>query len=188
MRFSLVFLILGACRAQRPGDTGKDSGDTGDSADTADSVDTSDSGSTDLGDLALRLTHTGGCADLVAYASSADLHYALYVRADGLIALTPDGTVASYSYTLPDPAAVVELDLGESVGSDPCNDTPLGEVEDTLVALTGDLTLSVDESNPDDVRADVFVSDLELYSEATDTVASVSSIAILDAHVGWLPG
>ena len=191
MRWILVLGLLVGCRAQRPGETGKDTADTGDTAETADSVDTVDTvdtGAIDLGDLALRLTSTGGCADLVAYAVSADLEYALYVRVDGLIAVNPDGSLASYAYTLPDPAAEVVLEVGENVGSNACNDAPEGTVEDVLTATAGDLSISVDESDPEDVRADVFASDLELYSAATNTVATVSSVAILDASVGWLPG
>lgn len=188
MRWIVVFGVLAGCRAARPVETGKDTADTADTAETADSVDTVGPAPTDLGDLSLRLTSTGGCADLLVYAASTDLEYALYLRVDGLIAVNPDGSVASYAYTLPDPAAEVYLEIGEAVGSNPCNDTPFGTVEDTLVATAGDLTISVDEADPDDVRADVFASDLELYSEVSNTIATVTSIAVLDASVGWLPG
>lgn len=188
MRWILGLLCVVGCRAERPVDTAKDTADTGDSAETADSVDTEGPAPTNLGDLSLRLTSTGGCADLVAYAVSADLSYALYVRVDGLIAVNPDGTLASYAYTLPDPAAEVYLEVGDRVGSNVCNDAPEGTVEDVLTATAGDLSLSVDEADPEDVRADVFASDIELYSETTNTIATVDSISILDASVGWLPG
>lgn len=140
------------------------------------------------GDIADRLSRTGGCGDTLVYAVDADDTVELSVSMDGLIERA-GGAPASSSFTLPDAAVVVQVAQGERVSSATCTDLIMNggpDVVRTYTATAGTVDVTV---RPGDSvsEADVVLSDVTLATdgEADITVGTFSWTAV---HVGWYAG
>ncbi len=67
-------------------------------------------------DLPAALTETGGCGDVVFYGHDTDDTILLRVVAEGLVtAANEAGEPITRTFTLPDPAVTVEVDVGSRI-------------------------------------------------------------------------
>lgn len=137
------------------------------------------------------LTETGGCADLIAYAVNSDDTVLLHVLLDGPLEAS-GGQAVTTEVELPDPFALVTVDIGKSVSDATCDDLIINggpKVRETWTAIGGTVSVNVhpEETPGEGPRADVHIDDVLLESPHGDQV-TIDVFDWISLSVGWFPG
>jgi hypothetical protein len=148
------------------------------------------------------LDQVGGCSDMVAYATDADVTTAIHVRVDGLVAEAHmAGGPIMHEYAGDDPVLDVEVTFGSDLLAETCNDAVSSEpmVSEHWVpgaprsgdAGTITIVVTPDLDSPPNATATITFENVTLQrhdANIFDPDLVIESFAITDASVGWLPG
>lgn len=142
-------------------------------------------------DFELDLERLGGCSDVLLFATDADDTTMLSLELDHPIEAGGDSET-SESVTLPDPLAVVTLEVGAAVSDATCDDVVENggpRVRDTYEAVSGqvDFVIVPDGDGYGGASASATLTDVVLENADGDSV-TVEDFAWEDIHVGWLAG
>lgn len=141
-------------------------------------------------DLAASLTEVGGCGDIVFYAHDVDDTVLLRVAGEGLVdAATAAGEPTTTTFTLPDAALEVEIDVGSAISDAICDDVIVNggpRVRDTWIAVSGTAEITVRPgAETFDARSDLHLEGVS-FDDPEDT--ELDTFDITDISVGWFAG
>jgi len=148
-------------------------------------------------DFMSALPWAGGCGDVTLYAMPTDGTMEVVLWIAGVCQEAHDAAAPiERTYTLPDTAVRLDLNIGTNVSDATCDDVLEWEnpmtVEHTIAASAGTLTMTVTpdgEAQPWSVPAIVTLtlSDV-VFTDATGCTSTISSYTWSDVYVGWFPG
>lgn len=138
-------------------------------------------------DLAARLTRTGGCGDVVFFATDADDTLMLIAEAPELVTEAfAAGQTRTTDYLIPDESFSLQVHRGARVSDATCDDVVEQggpDIRDTWTAEAGSATITIvpgptaEQSTGTLLIQDVIVDD-----------ALIATFEIADVAVGWFAG
>lgn len=138
-------------------------------------------------DLAARLTRTGGCGDVVFFATDEDDTLMLIAEAPELVTeAVASGSTKTTDYIIPDESFSLQVHRGTRVSDTTCDDVAEQggpDIRDTWAAEAGTATITIvpgataEQSTGSLLIEDVIVDD-----------ALISTFEIADVSVGWFAG
>lgn len=139
-----------------------------------------------------RLTHFGGCADVIFYAVDADDEVMVTFRAQGLVASAQEGgTETETVFQLPADGVDLILEQGSRISDATCDDVIRNggpRVRRTWTAASGTATVRIrPDQGSSGGRGDLLLEGVVFTSDGEDAVA-LHRLEWLDVPVGWLPG
>lgn len=139
-----------------------------------------------------RLTHFGGCADVIFYAVDADDEVMVTFSAQGLVAAAREaGTETTTVIELPSDDVQLMVEQGSRISDATCDDVIENSgprVERTWTAVSGTATVRIRPTEyASGARGDLVLEDVVFTSGRADEVA-LERLEWLDVSVGWYPG
>lgn len=142
-------------------------------------------------DLDQRLTHFGGCGDVIFFAVDSDDEVMVTFQAQGLVAAAREaGTETSTVVAFPSDEAELRVQQGSRVSDATCDDVIENSgprVERSWTAVAGTATVRIRPVDDFSGRGDLVLEDIELTSAGADGF-KLERLEWSDISVGWYPG
>lgn len=138
-----------------------------------------------------RLTHFGGCGDVIFFAVDSDDEVMVTFRAEGLVAAAREtGTETSSVVEFPSDDVALMIEQGSRISDATCDDVieNLGpRVQRTWTAVSGTATVRIRPEGASGARGDLVLEDIVFTAGGADEI-SLERLDWLAVSVGWYPG
>lgn len=142
-------------------------------------------------DFGRRLTHFGGCADVIFFAVDSDDELMVTFSAEGLLATAREaGTETTTVIDFPSEDVVLKVEQGSRVSDATCDDVIENSgprVERSWTAVSGTATVRMRPEDSSGGRGDLVLEDVVFAAGGGDEV-TLGRLEWLDVSVGWYPG